>query len=89
MSQPFCASCNRFRLTADGKFRNCLFSLEETDVKTTIRSGGTDDEKMNSGADAYGAANARQLITEDLAKARNNADNYGFFCMAMGRHRGF
>ena len=44
VSQPFCASCNRFRLTADGKFRNCLFSLEETDVKSTLRSGGTDDE---------------------------------------------
>ena len=44
VSQPFCATCNRFRLTADGKFRNCLFSLEETDVKTTLRSGGTDEE---------------------------------------------
>lgn len=44
VSQPFCATCNRFRLTADGKFRNCLFSLEETDVKSTLRSGGTDDE---------------------------------------------
>lgn len=43
VSQPFCASCNRFRLTADGKFRNCLFSHEETDVKTTMRSGGSDD----------------------------------------------
>ena len=43
VSQPFCASCNRFRLTADGKFRNCLFSHEETDVKTIMRSGGTDD----------------------------------------------
>lgn len=44
VSQPFCASCNRFRVTADGKFRNCLFSHEETDVKTTLRSGGTDAE---------------------------------------------
>jgi len=44
VSQPFCASCNRFRVTADGKFRNCLFSHEETDVKTMLRSGGTDDE---------------------------------------------
>lgn len=43
VSQPFCASCNRFRLTADGKFRNCLFSHEETDVKTTMRSGGSDE----------------------------------------------
>ena len=30
-------SCNRFRFTADGKLRNCLFSLEEADVKTLIR----------------------------------------------------
>jgi cyclic pyranopterin phosphate synthase len=44
VSQPFCASCNRFRLTADGKFRNCLFSHEETDVKTTLRTGGVDEE---------------------------------------------
>ena len=40
ISQPFCASCNRFRLTADGKLRNCLFSHEETDVKTPLRTGG-------------------------------------------------
>ena len=32
VSRPFCMSCNRLRLTADGKLRNCLFSLEETDV---------------------------------------------------------
>lgn len=39
VSQPFCAQCNRFRLTADGKLRNCLFSLDETDIKTLLRSG--------------------------------------------------
>ena len=44
VSQPFCEKCNRFRLTADGKLRNCLFGLEETDVKSIIRGGGTDDE---------------------------------------------
>lgn len=44
ISQPFCSSCNRFRLTADGKLRNCLFSHEETDVKTTLRS--TEDDRM-------------------------------------------
>ncbi len=42
VSQPFCKSCNRFRLTADGKLRNCLFSLEETDVKAIIRGGNSD-----------------------------------------------
>jgi GTP 3',8-cyclase len=42
ISRPFCESCNRVRLTADGKFRNCLFSLEETDIRSLIR-GGQDD----------------------------------------------
>jgi cyclic pyranopterin phosphate synthase len=44
VSRPFCGSCNRFRLTADGKLRNCLFSLEETDVRHLLRGTGTDDE---------------------------------------------
>ena len=39
VSRPFCMSCDRFRITADGKLRNCLFSLDETDVKTMLRSG--------------------------------------------------
>lgn len=43
VSRPFCGSCNRFRLTADGRLRNCLFSLEETDVRDLIRDGGSDD----------------------------------------------
>lgn len=42
VSQPFCGSCNRFRLTADGKLRNCLFSLEETDIRELLRGGGSD-----------------------------------------------
>jgi cyclic pyranopterin phosphate synthase len=44
VSQPFCMSCNRFRLTADGKLRNCLFSIEETDIRAIIRGGGSDDD---------------------------------------------
>lgn len=44
VSQPFCMSCNRFRLTADGKLRNCLFSLEETDVRRLIRGDGSDSD---------------------------------------------
>ncbi|CAN5379204.1 GTP 3',8-cyclase MoaA [soil metagenome] len=38
VSRPFCRSCNRLRLTADGKLRNCLFALDETDVKTLLRA---------------------------------------------------
>ncbi|MDD2794106.1 MAG: GTP 3',8-cyclase MoaA [Sediminibacterium sp.] len=39
MSAPFCSSCNRIRLTADGKIKNCLFSQEETDLLQALRSG--------------------------------------------------
>lgn len=44
VSQPFCMSCDRFRITADGKLRNCLFSLEETDVRGMLRGGAADAE---------------------------------------------
>lgn len=44
VSAPFCASCNRLRVTADGQLRNCLFSLSETDLKSLVRSGSSDGE---------------------------------------------
>jgi GTP 3',8-cyclase len=39
MTQPFCSTCNRLRLTADGKLKNCLFSNQETDLLTALRKG--------------------------------------------------
>lgn len=39
MSAHFCGSCNRMRLTADGKLKNCLFSSEETDLLSALREG--------------------------------------------------
>jgi cyclic pyranopterin phosphate synthase len=45
VSRPFCMSCNRVRLTADGKLRNCLFALDETDVRALLR-GGADDAAL-------------------------------------------
>lgn len=39
MTSPFCSSCNRMRLTADGKLKNCLFSKGETDLLTALRAG--------------------------------------------------
>jgi GTP 3',8-cyclase len=44
VSRPFCMSCNRLRLTSDGKLRNCLFALEESDVRGLLRGGGSDAE---------------------------------------------
>jgi GTP 3',8-cyclase len=43
VSEPFCADCNRIRLTADGKLRTCLFSMHETDLREPLRAGATDD----------------------------------------------
>lgn len=39
MTAPFCNTCNRMRLTADGKLKNCLFSADETDLLTPLRNG--------------------------------------------------
>jgi cyclic pyranopterin phosphate synthase len=44
VSEPFCADCNRVRLTADGRLRTCLFSLNETDLRGPLRDGAGDDE---------------------------------------------
>jgi len=44
VSEPFCSDCNRIRLTADGKLRTCLFSLNETDLREPLRTGATNDE---------------------------------------------
>jgi cyclic pyranopterin phosphate synthase len=44
VSEPFCGDCNRLRLTADGLLRTCLFSLNETDLRTPMRAGAGDDD---------------------------------------------
>lgn len=41
VSNPFCETCNRMRLTADGKLKNCLFSQSETDLLTPLRHGAS------------------------------------------------
>ncbi len=44
VSDPFCGDCNRIRLTADGRLRTCLFSLNETDLRGPMRDGANDDQ---------------------------------------------
>ncbi|MET7461890.1 GTP 3',8-cyclase MoaA [Nonomuraea sp. NPDC005501] len=44
VTRPFCGACDRVRLTADGQVRNCLFATEESDLKTPMRDGATDEE---------------------------------------------
>ncbi len=44
VSEPFCGDCNRIRITADGRLRTCLFSLNETDLRGPLRAGADDGE---------------------------------------------
>jgi cyclic pyranopterin phosphate synthase len=44
VSEPFCGDCNRIRLTAEGQLRTCLFSMNETDLRSPLRDGATDAE---------------------------------------------
>lgn len=44
VTHPFCAACDRVRLTADGQLRNCLFARTESDLRTPLRDGASDDE---------------------------------------------
>jgi cyclic pyranopterin phosphate synthase len=44
VTRPFCGSCDRVRLTADGQIRNCLFAREESDLRSALRSGASDEE---------------------------------------------
>ena len=66
VSRPFCGSCNRVRLTADGKLRNCLFALDETDLRALLR-GGADDPSI---ADALRASVAEKWEGHQINTAR-------------------
>jgi len=67
VSRPFCMSCNRLRLTSDGKLRNCLFALDETDVRGLLRS------------DAPDAAIARAIVESVAAKWEGHEINTARF----------
>ncbi|MGL6235037.1 MAG: GTP 3',8-cyclase MoaA [Segniliparus sp.] len=47
VTKPFCADCDRTRITADGQVRNCLFAAEETDLRALLRSPGLDEEALD------------------------------------------
>ena len=73
VTDPFCDTCNRLRLTADGQLRACLFSLEETDLKGPLRAGATDDELAALARDCLAAKWAGHRIgkADFVAPARS------------------
>ncbi len=54
VTSPFCGACDRVRLTADGQLRNCLFAASETDLRTPLREGATDEELAQMFRDSIG-----------------------------------
>jgi cyclic pyranopterin phosphate synthase len=62
VTDAFCDSCDRVRLTPEGGLRNCLFALEETDLRAVMRSGGTDDDLAAAITDSVGAKWAGHAI---------------------------
>jgi cyclic pyranopterin phosphate synthase len=64
VSEPFCADCDRLRLTADGKLRTCLFSLHETDLRGPLRAGADDAELERIIRDAVWRKELKHRIDE-------------------------
>jgi cyclic pyranopterin phosphate synthase len=64
VSEPFCADCDRLRLTADGKLRTCLFSLHETDLRGPLRAGASEEELGRIVRDAVWRKELKHRIDE-------------------------
>ena len=70
VSQPFCGSCNRIRLTADGQVRTCLFSIDEWDLRGPMRSGASDAELARVLIEAVSHKELKHKINEGAAFQR-------------------
>ena len=62
VTAPFCTRCDRVRLTAEGRLRNCLFSMDETDLRSVLRGGGTDDDLASAISSCVAAKGAGHQI---------------------------
>jgi cyclic pyranopterin phosphate synthase len=78
VTQAFCASCNRLRLSADGSLYTCLFAEQGHDLKWLLRRGGSDDDIVNEIAAVWRARGDRysEIRTAETAKARKVEMSY-------------
>jgi len=74
VSEPFCSSCSRARLTADGKLVTCLFSATGHDLKALLRNGATDQEIKGVISAIWGERKDR--YSEERLDAINSAPGY-------------
>lgn len=66
VTQAFCGNCDRIRLTAEGQFRNCLFAVDEFDLRALLRSGASDDVIAATMQEAVTAKWAGHQIGQEL-----------------------
>ncbi len=78
VTQAFCASCNRLRLSAEGSLYTCLFAEHGHDLKWLLRRGGSDEEIVNEIAAVWRARADRysEIRTAETAKARKIEMSY-------------
>lgn len=71
MTEHFCESCNRLRVTADGNLKVCLFGSAEVSLRDVMRRGATDDDLLDIVSAAVGRKRARHAGMYNLAKMEN------------------
>ena len=73
VSEPFCSTCDRIRLTADGQLRTCLFATEETDLRAVLRSGGDDETIAHTLREAVWHKELKHYIGDKRFKRANRS----------------
>lgn len=75
ITNPFCDSCNRIRLTADGKIKNCLFSNSETDLLTAFRNGESITELISESIQNKKKVRAGMVTIDEMDDPKKHFDN--------------
>src|SRR2546428_7493164 len=73
VSEPFCSTCDRIRLTADGQLRTCLFATEETDLRAILRSGSDDEAIAHTIREAVWHKELKHYIGDKRFKRANRS----------------
>jgi cyclic pyranopterin phosphate synthase len=78
VTKPFCGDCDRVRLTADGKFRTCLFATDEFDLMSLLRNGATDQQLADEIVRAVGLKwSGHQIGQVTFVKPRRTMSQIG------------
>ncbi len=75
VTNPFCSTCNRMRLTSNGRMKNCLFSNSETDLLTPFRAGESIDSLIRASIESKKAERAGMDTFEKLSDPERNSQN--------------